>query len=319
MMNPLLSPDSVEQTDVLAGKLTESIQAFQRDLQTGLVEVCIPGMTGQILLFVRGELVSVYRGDDSVERIDPAIWLESINGSNPASSLRRLALTPQDVRIFKILIEQKSDDRCIFTDGPALEKQFSEWMELPTPALAQVRWPKAEALVMFPGRGVPPYYTLFISANQILHSAGGMSEIYGWKETYDSLRLFSSEPRTLAWSEFLLYHAFSSLVSSLLKKVEKLIGRLMLNQLIRDVNFKATAHDWNLSINANSVNDQSIFTSPAAAAEVYSRLLEVIFHSLESLLGGAMLEMLVREAVNRLSPAARQVVKEYLPVTNLGA
>ena len=309
MINSLLSPDSVEQTDVLAGKLTESIQAFQRDLQTGLVEVCIPGMTGQILLFARGELVSVYRGDDSFERIDPAIWLESISGSSPGASLRRLALTPQ----------QKSDERCILTGGVELEKQFSEWMELPAPALAQVRWPRAEALVMFPGQGVPPYYTLFISGNQILHSAGGMSEIYGWKESYDSLRLLSSEPRTLAWSEFLLYHAFSSLVSTLLKRVEKLIGRPMLNQLIRDVNFKATAHDWNLSINASSVNDQSIFTSPPAAAEVYSRLLEVILHSLEALLGGAMLEMLVREAVNRLSPAARQVVREYLPVTNLGA
>lgn len=316
MINSLFSPDFAEQTSVPAGKLGASIQAYQRDLQTGLVEVDIPGEVGHILLFARGQLVTVYRGN-AVDRLESAGWIESLNGSSPKASLRMLALTPQDVRIFKILIEQQSDTRCISTGGLSLEKQFLEWMEHAVPALVQVRWPKAEALVSFPGQGAASYYTLFINANQILHSAGGLTEIYGWKENYDSVRLFSSEPRTLAWTEYLLHQAFSGLVSNLLRKFEKLIGRILLNQIIRDVNFKATAHDWNLSVNANSVNDQTIFVSPAAAAEVYSHLLEVIFHHIESVLGATMLGMLVSEAIHRLPVSDRQVLKEYLPITNL--
>ena len=96
-----------------------------------------------------------------------------------------------------------------------------------------------------------------------------------------------------------------------------MIGRILLNQIIRDVNFKATAHDWKLSISASNVNDQTIFDSPLAAAEVYTRLLEVIFHQFESVLGETMLVMLVRESVNRLPAPARDVIKEYLPITNL--
>lgn len=319
MINRLFSPDFAENTDVQAGKLGESLQAYQHDLQTGLVEVEFPGQAVQVLLFVRGQLVTVYCGEQASERLDPLGWLASLNdGSSSKASLRMLALTPQDVRIFKILIEQKSNVRTIAADGSSLEGRFREWMGHPIPVLAQVRWPKAEALVLFPGQGAPPSYTLFITTNQILHSAGGVSEIYGWKEAYVSLILYDSEPRTLAWTEYLLHHAFSSLVSSLLGKFEKLIGRLLLNQIIRDVNFKATAHDWSLSISASSVNDQTLFASPAAAADAYSRLLEVIFHHFESVLGGAMLEMLVREAVYRLPAPARQVVKEYLPITNLG-
>ena len=228
-----------------------------------------------------------------------------------------LALTPQDVRIFKILIEQKCDLRGVSKGVVNLEKQFEAWMQHPVPALAQVRWPHAQALLLFPGLGAPPFYTLFITSDQILHSAGGVSEIHGWVETIINANLFSCEPRTLAWTEYLLHYAFSSLVSSLLNKAEKLIGRIMLNQIIRDVNFKATAHDWHLTINASGVNDQIVFSSPSAAAEVYSRLLEVIFHQFESVLGNTMLEMLVREAVYRLPGPAHQVVKEFLPVTNL--
>ena len=317
MKKPLFPSDFAEQSNLPAGKLSEALLAYKLDQSTGLVELDIPGQVGHILLFARGQLVTVYNANNNAERLDPNGWLEGLNGSSPAAQLRILALTPQDLRIFKILIEQKCDTRSISKTGLNLETQFETWMNHPVPALAQVRWPQAEALVLFPGLGEPPFYTLFITADQILHSAGGVSEIYGWVEHYTDLRLFSCEPPTLAWTEFLLYHAFSSLVSGLLKKFEKLIGRIMLNQIIRDVNFKATAHDWNLSINASGVNDQTVFATPAAAAEVYSRLLEVIFHQFESVLGNTMLEMLVREAVYRLPAPARQVVKEYLPVTNL--
>ena len=317
MKNPLIPSEFAEQSTIPSGKLADALLAYKLDQQTGLVELNIPGDAERILLFARGQLVAVYSAESNSERLDPTGWLESLNDSTPAAQLRTLALTPQDVRIFKILIEQKCDDRGISNEVVNLEKQLELWTEHPVPALAQVRWPRAEALLLFPGLGAPPFYTLFITDNQILHSDGGVSEIHGWMEKPTDLRLFSCEPRTLAWTEYLLHYAFTSLVSNLLRKFEKLIGRIILNQIIRDVNFKATAHDWNLSINASGVNDQIVFSSPTAAAEVYSRLLEVIFHQFESVLGNTMLEMLVREAIFRLPAPARQVVQEFLPVTNL--
>ena len=327
MKNPIIPTAFAEQSNVPSGKLSEALLAYKLDQQTGMVELDIPGEVSQILLFARGQLVNVYSANNTSDRIDPNGWLELLNGSKSAAQwnnpgtllgLRMLALTPQDVRIFKILIEQKCDNRGIPKSALNLEKQVESWMEHPVPALAQVRWPRAEALLLFPGLGAPPCYSLFITGDQILHSAGGVSEIYGWVETPIELRLFSCEPLTTAWTEYLLHYAFSNLVSNLLKKFEKLIGRIMLNQIIREVNFKATAHDWNLSINVSGVNDQIVFTSPASAAEVYSRLLEVIFHQFEGVLGNTMLEMLVREATYRLPVPARQVVNEFLPVTNLG-
>jgi hypothetical protein len=221
------------------------------------------------------------------------------------------------VRILKIMIEQSGDQRNLVVAPALLEAQFSAWMAHPVPALAHVLWPNAEGLALFPGRGAPPRYTLFVAANQLLHSAGSVMAIYGWKEPPLSVTLLSSEPRTQAWTEYLLNHAFSRLISHLLEKFEQLTGRILLNQVIRDVNFTATAHSWNMQLKETSFIDQSILSSPESAAEMYARLLQVIFRHFEHVLSGAMLSLLINESLARLGPPYRAVIKEYLPMLQL--
>ena len=185
----------------------------------------------------------------------------------------------------------------------------------PVPALAHIGWPSAEALALFPGAGSSPRYTLFVTADQMLHSAGTLKVFYGWKESYNSAVLFSSEPRTIAWTEYLLHYSFTNLVTHLLEHFEELTGRILLNNIIRDINFTSTAHGWGVLIHPASITDQTIFSSPQAAAEVYSRLIEVIFGHIESVLGVDLLGLLVREAVLRLPKTCRVVLKEYLLIS----
>lgn len=313
----IIPADFASQSQVPANKLADSILTVQRDLQTGLVDVEFPGVSTQTLLFARGQLAAVYRLGETVARLNPAAWLESLDESSSEVHIRSLALTLQDVRIFKILIEQQDGIELRTRETTSLDKQFSECAGGSEPALAQVRWPNATALIVFPGEGVAPLYSLMISAEQIRHSPGDLKMIYDWPEDFESVHIFSSESHTQAWTEYLLHQAFTGLVAGLLVKVDKLIGRLLLNQIIRDINFKATAHDWNLSLNTHGVDDQTIFTSPQAEADVYSRLLEALFHQFEGVLGNAMLEMLVGEAVHKLPAPCRQVLKQYLPISNL--
>lgn len=315
MTYPLFSPAFAEPISISAGKFPASIQAFQKDLQTGLVDVDFQHQPHHQLLFVGGKLVNVYAFGDGIKRIDPEIWLESFNGTSPAASLRALALPTQAVRIIKILIEQRDDTRFITPPGLSIEEQFVAWKNHAVPALAHIRWPSADGLALFPGKGGLPSYTLFVAADQILHSAGSMMAFFGWKETCDSAVLFSSEPLTPAWTEYLLHNAFSSLVSYLLERFEELTGRILLNQIIRDINFTSAAHGWNVSINSTNITDQAIFSSPQAAAEMYSRLLEVITRHIESILGADMLDLLMRETIFRLSKPGRAVLKEYLLIT----
>jgi hypothetical protein len=312
-MSPLLfSPAAIAQTPIPAGQLASALQNCRADRQTGLINLNYSAEERSHLLFVRGELVNVYEETgEEIERLDPAAWDEKRQNDRPAS-LRTLALTPQAVRIVKILIEQGKDNRYLSTARRPLEAQLQSWIDHPVPALAHVHWPNAEALAMLPGEGVQPRYTLFVASGQILHSTGNLMAFYGWKEPYRAAVLYSSQPRTVAWTEYLLHYSFSWLVAHLLERFEELTGHLLLSNLIREINFTATAHGWSVQIQRATITDQTIFPSPHAAAEVYSRLLEVIFGQIESVLGIDLLNLLVRESVARLSLPCRVVLNEYL-------
>ena len=315
MSYPLFASATTETSAIAAGKLSDSISSYRKDLQTGVVEVDFNNHAGHHLLFARGELVNVYRHADRVERLDPAAWLQLQNGSSPCASSRALALTPQAVRLVKILLEQRDITASTLPEDFSLEKQFETWMQHPVPALAHICWPNAEALALLPGENTPPHYTLFVSADQILHSAGGMMALYGWKEPCISASLLDSEARTPAWDEYLLHHSFSWLVGHLLERFVELAGPATVNNFVREINFSASAHGWNINISGTNVTDQSIFASPVDAAEVYSRLLEVIFRNFEKAVGADFLSILLRESAMRLHQPFRTVLQEYLLIT----
>ena len=211
MMNSFTFPASTDPNPVPEGQLAAFIQACRQDLQTGLVDVYFNGQPSHSILFARGELVNVYSLGEPAIHLDTATWLEGFKSTSPVAALRSLALTPQGVRIIRMLIEQRGGTPFRSTSGIALDKQFAEWMEHPQPALVHIRWPGADALALLPGLGAPPRYTLFLSAEKILHSAGSLAAIYAWKEAPVSCSLYSSEQPTPAWNEYLLHHAFSGI------------------------------------------------------------------------------------------------------------
>lgn len=317
MPQPVFSLDFGEQSHLAPGKLLETVLAYQRERRTGLLQISGTGPGVLILVYVRGQLVTVYLCNEAVTRLDPAAWLESVLPASPAVSLRMLALTPQDLRLYKILIEQSGDKRISSNGNSNIEQQFSEWLQHPVPALARVRWREAGALVFFPGQGALPEYSLIITPSQVLHSTGGIQGVTSRTDPIKALSLYSSDPGSPAWQEYLLQQAFARLVTGLLGKFEKLVGRMILNQVIRDVNFKAAANDWSVSLTVSSVNDLALFSSPGQAAQVYIALLNVILQQFENVLGNAVLAMLVREAISRLPAQVRKVIDEFQLVGGL--
>ncbi|MCS6992711.1 MAG: hypothetical protein N2117_04020 [Anaerolineales bacterium] len=311
----LFASASIETNLIPAGKLPAFIDSYKHEFQTGVLEVDFQNYSGHYLLFARGELVNVYRYAGAVERLDPTTWFQSIDTSKGKAYLRALALTPQAVRLVKILLEQNADAFLPLPPETLLEEQFRYWQQEPLPALAHLRWPHAEALALLPGQGSPPHYTLFISENQILHSAGGMMALYGWKEPCSATRLLSSQAHTPAWDEYMLYHSFGFMTGRLLERMVELTGPTLVQNIAREINFAAAAHGWSITLNGMNVTDQTIFSSPLEAADVYSRLLEILLRHMDITLGADLLAVLMREAALHLSKPYRSILQEYLLIT----
>lgn len=310
MSSPLFSPAVVKQMPVSHDGLGAAIQAYKKDLQTGLVEINLPEQPALVILLAHGQAVNTYqRGEPNLR-----LPLEAFAGGYPEFSgtgfLRGLALTPQAVRLAKILLEQMGSIPTAEIETGALEAQFERWAAATDPGLAHVCWPGAEALALLPGGADPARNTLFIAADQILHSAGGMMALFGWKEERCNAALYSSAGQTPAWKEYLLHSSFVWMTGHLLSHFEELTGRLLHDAVIHETNFTAAARGWNISLAPKSVTDQMIFPSIDAAVKVYRELFEMILSHIESTLGAEMLKPLIQESMMRMAPAYRRVFQE---------
>jgi hypothetical protein len=317
MLIPLFSPADIEEVPVPPERMAETIQAYQKDLQTGLVEISLSGQFYIDLLFVRGQIVNVYKRNAQTERISAATFLDTIPADGKLPTLRAISLTPQAIRLAKILLEQMGTAESIEVPTEKLETQVDRWRALPFPGLVHIRWPKAEALALLTGSGRPPRHTIFIAANQILHSPGGTMALYGWKENTSTATYYSSESRTLAWQEYILHYSFVWMVGHLLSRFEQLTGRLLLNSVLRETNFSAAAHGLSISFAPGNVTDQTLFSSVEEAAQTYNRLLELIFNHVGSLIGSDLLASLIQESILRMQPAYRRALQENFSFTKI--
>ncbi len=315
MALPLFSSALAEETAVQSGQLETTIRNFRQNSQTGLVELN-PHKTNQYaLLFARGQLVNVYACKERAERLTPETWSHLSSQLTGEFSLRSLVLTPQAIRLVKIFIEQIGTGPASPVNSQGLETLIGTWSALPESALVHIRWPSADALTLLPGSNDPPRHTLFIASDQILHSAGGMMALYGWQEKNCQVTLYSSDLRTAAWEEYFLHTGFAWVVGHILSRFEELTGRLLLNSIMRDLNFAATNHGWSISIAPSGVTDQMVFASPEAAAQVYQWLFSAILGRVEGMLGSDLLAVLVRESLMRMHGSPREIFHKHISIS----
>ncbi len=255
-------------------------------------------------------MVNAYQRAEVVERLSPDALLNFFPSFDGEGLLRGLVLTPQAIRLAKILLEQIGSSQPDFIQTSTLEAQIGIWAAYPHPGLVHICWPGAEALVLLPGDSNPSPHTLFIAADQILHSAGGMMALFGWKEETCSATLYSSTSQTQAWQEYLLHSSFAWTTGHLLSHFEELTGRLLLDGVVRETNFSAAARGWNINLAPGCVTDQMIFGSAPEAVRVYRQLMESILKYMGSILGPEVLKPLIQESIMRLQPAYRRVFQE---------
>lgn len=289
------------------------LQACQKDFQTGLVEFCGLADRHFALVFVRGQVINAYQREARIRQFPVTEWEKIIPGLPASFQVNSLSLTPQTIRMVKIYIEQLGQGGVREARTDDLESHMRELGSGYLPCLLHLRWPSAEALVILPGSGDPPRHLMFVAERQVLHSAGGMMALYGWKEASCKITCYRSDTKIPAWREYLLHYAFIWSITYILARFEELTGRLLLNSIVREMNFSAAAHGWSINLASNTITDQSVFSSPQEAAQVYQRMFAIVTRNVESVIGREMYEVLLRESAMRLPLPYRDELRLLLP------
>ena len=291
------------------------LQANQADLQTALMQICPADDGGQgfVLILVHGQIVNLYQINGLLaQRLPVADLYNHLPGSSSIFKARTLSLTPHTTRLVKILLEQPNNHIPDKVESAKLEQVIAMEGKRPETGLFHVTWPGADGLVLLPGGGKPSQHTLFIASDQVLHSAGGMTALFGWKEPECQVQYYSSNLPSQAWNEYFLYHAFAGQVAHLLQRFEELTGRMLVNSIVREMNFMSSANGWNIVVSARNITDQAVFLSPEQAGQVYQRLFEIINTQAAQVLGQDLMDMLMRESLVRLSAPYRTVVERFV-------
>lgn len=287
------------------------VQACAGDFQTGLLEFHCADGARYDLLMARGQVINFYRRARHSCALPLETWLENFPADGQFFRASSLALTPQTLRLVKILVEQSGAGQPLDYFSPDLEAAVAQAAKSPQPGLLSFSWKNASGLVLLPGAGRPPRHSLFIAEGQIVHSAGSMMALYGWREPLLKLTRYDSLGASPAWHEYILHHAFVRVVEHLLARFEQLTGRILLHSLAREVNYATSANGWNISLTGNSVTDQAIFSSPQRAAEVYRRLLALVDSHLEIALGSNLAALLRKEGQETLRPPYAQLFAHF--------
>ncbi|PKN92202.1 MAG: hypothetical protein CVU44_16360 [Chloroflexi bacterium HGW-Chloroflexi-6] len=292
-------------------EFANALQTRQGDFQTCVLEIGLAPRANLAAVLVRGQVINIYSLGPAPSRLDTGDLFSVLPNKRSTLRVRVLALTPHTARMVKILLEQPQDETATAIRPGQLEKAIEETGLQTAPGLAHISWPSAQGLALLPGGGQPARHTLFIASNQILHSAGSMTALYGWKETRCKLKIYDSRNTGPAWDEYFLHHAFTWQVSHLFQRFEELTGRLVVNTIVREMNFAASANGWNITVSAHNITDQAVFSSPEQAGQVYQRLLEIVLQHAEMVLGAELLSMLLRESQTRLHAPYRDVFERY--------
>lgn len=309
---PLFSSARLQEQAFSYSLLLNFLQQAEKEYHTGLMEISpAPGLRFA-LLFVRGRLVNAYQRAPETSRIPTNDWQSCLPTTSGIMIARSLALTPQTLRMVKIYIEQVGSGLSQSIPTQALEDNVQHWGQPLHPSLINFSWPDAQALALLPGSGQPCRHTIFISGEQILHSAGGMATLYHWRESICQVTRYSGENPTPAWKEYLLHRGFVQYAGHILRRLDELMGRLSVSAIIREINFAASAHAWNINITPISITDQAVFANIEEASLVYKTLLDILQHNVSNLVGDDLLHILGSESLARLQKPYHNVLQSFL-------
>ncbi len=277
---------------------------------TGLIQIECPQEKRLSLLFVLGEAVNVYLSSADESRKFPLERYATVLG-NTQNKARILKLPLEGIRLSKMMLETSRQVGTFQIQTADFVRRFDGWSTSPETIIVLARWPRAEAILVFPGNSAPVQPILFSRNGHISTELDAMAEIHAWKEPTCSIMIFSMGEDTDAWQEYHLHLIFIRLAEQILTRYNEIAGTILVSVLNQEIDDETLRRGWRISCVGNGIHDHHIFSSPQEAGQAYHILSRFILKHLNLVLGSKIAASILREVTDGLDQESRALLEEY--------
>ncbi len=293
-------------------ELQKSVHQALEQKITGLARISF--LTGEeMLLFLqRGTVRQVYFSDRGPFRRIPETWHDRLQPGR----LARFSVQPKPAR--RLIFEKA----ILETPATATEKKpafktsglsalFTSLENSESAALAHIRWKNAEAFVLMPGSKMPARQALFFSGAVTEENASALTYIKVHQEPECEVTIYRGGLESMAWLEIHLNILFEWLCNYILTQYGYLTGRVMVTPVAQNLMILSSQKGWDVNRLAGEMVDQTIFSSPAEAANAYLELLDLLGAHVMPVIGSSLLQSIQRQGAFSLNSFYLSLMKTY--------
>ncbi len=277
---------------------------------TGAVQIFYPRDCRITLLYIQGEPVNVYRETpDGWQKIPPSDWPPLIGQKK--IEVRVITLPVEGIRVMKMLLERPQEQGVFQLQTKDLSRRLDGWSTSPETILVRIKWPNAEAILVFPGQAMAVHPMVFVAEAVSATDKDALAAISAWKEPTCSVSIFADPEKKEAWEEYRLHQAFTSTAELMITRYSELAGRSLISVLNQDIDDETLRKGWRVSCVGNGILDHHIFSSPQEAANAYRALFRLILAHLNAVIGNRITDELVREVSHAIDSNSVEILEHF--------
>jgi hypothetical protein len=293
-------------------ELQKRVHQVMEQKVTGLARISF--LTGEeMLLFIqRGNVRQVYFSDKTPFQRIPEAWYDRLQPGRLArfsiqtKPARRLLFEKAMLETPVTSVEKKPAFQTIGL--PAL---FTSLENQESASLAHIRWRNAEAFVLIPGSKLSLRRAFFFREATAEENDSALIFIQIHPEPECEITLYRGGLGSVAWLEIHLNILFEWLCNYTLAQYGYLTGRVMVTPVAQNLLILASQKGWDINRLAGEVVDQTLFASPAEAANAYLELLDLLSSHVVGVIGSSLLQSIQRQAVFSLNSFYLSLLKSY--------
>ncbi len=313
MLERILNCVEMPSTSISPSELSPLLSAWKSQALTGLVACNLQSGGLLYLLLVRGNLIFAHHPMVDFPVLQVESWTQKLERLGNKIDYRFLALTPQTMRLFRLLLDHSKVDSSLKIEGnQRLRDYFQKVSIRKAPSLIMFDWSDAVGMALLPGLGLHPSHTLFISDNQIFHTSGNMMALLGWRTSICQVKTLYLDDELPAWQEYGLSIAFTELIRHLLSEYKEYSESRELGVIAQEINFLCSANGWHANLTKSGFSSQMVFSSPEQGVWVYQRIYNELVQRFAGVLGEKNVHQLSQSALNHLDGKHKSWLTQWL-------